>query len=495
MNVNLLYCNSDFSMQTEPCFGKETLAADLELNCMLSAMADGDKLIHEVCSRVLFHPLQTADEIRYRQDILVDCMHNPQTIRRLYDITVETKNRKRESWSWLSSGQFLSSNYSSSISLLKIYAEMLLKLRNTLGIGSQDFQSIGWNQFIQMLWHELDDAYFSQINTLLDELNEDKGMLISAELGNYNQGVNYVLRHKEKIHFWRHWSFAPSFTIASRDEAGASDLGNRRDRAINESTNVLAQSAEHIENFFSILQQELAFYVGCLNLHDKIQELNMPICIPGLLPKQSESRKFENLYDISLILTKNSEAIGNSLCMEDKRLYIITGANQGGKSTFLRSIGQSQLMMQCGMFVGAERFEAPLRDGVFTHFKKEEDAAMKSGKLDEELVRMNEIVYHITSGSLMLFNESFAATNEREGSEICHQITEALIENKIEVFSVTHLYTYAVSFLEKQGQKILYLRAQRLDDGSRTFRIIPGQPLQTAYGEDLYHRIFQLEGK
>ncbi len=65
-------------------------------------------------------------------------------------------------------------------------------------------------------------------------------------------------------------------------------------------------------------------------------------------------------------------------------LLIITGANQGGKSTFLCAVGLAQVMMQCGMFVAAESFSANVCDGIYTHYKREEDASMRSGKLDEE---------------------------------------------------------------------------------------------------------------
>lgn len=114
---------------------------------------------------------------------------------------------------------------------------------------------------------------------------------------------------------------------------------------------------------------------------------------------------------------------------------------------------------------------------------------MKSGKLDEELGRMDALADHLQRGSLMLFNESFASTNEREGSEINRQITKALTDNGVEVFSVTHLYTFATAFLQDDGTE--YLRAQRLKDGSRTFEIKPGKPLRTAFGEDLYRKIFR----
>lgn len=496
MKVRLLAQDFDFDRKAKPSCDWETLCDDLELKRIISVMAGGDSLVEDVCGQALSHSLKNMEEIRYRQEVLKDCIHNADTIRKLYEITCETKEKKGSLWSWLSPDQYLSSNYSSAVKFLKLYSEELRNIRDTMVHDSQNFKAKGWKRFIAMLQDELDDDYFAQVHSLLDELKDedDKGILISADLGDYCQGVDYVLRRKEEKHFSWDWHFAPSFSLAPRDDAGASDFGKRRDRAINESTNVLAQSAEHIGNFFLNLQQELAFYVGCLNLHDKMKELRMPLCIPEFLSLQSENRNFNNLYDISLALTKNTSVIGNRLCAEDKRLYIITGANQGGKSTFLRSIGQAQLMMQCGIFVGAESFQAPIRNKIFTHFKKEEDSSMQSGKLDEELSRMNQIANQITPWSLILFNESFAATNEREGSEICRQITKALIDNKIEVFSVTHLYAYAISFLQDGRQDVLYLTAQRSEDGTRSFQIVPGKPLQTAYGEDLYRKIFLQNG-
>jgi DNA mismatch repair ATPase MutS len=65
-------------------------------------------------------------------------------------------------------------------------------------------------------------------------------------------------------------------------------------------------------------------------------------------------------------------------------------------------------MMQCGMFVTADFFSSSLHTGLFTHYKRREDRAMRSGKFDEELVRMNWIADHIRRGAMVLFNESFA---------------------------------------------------------------------------------------
>jgi DNA mismatch repair ATPase MutS len=115
---------------------------------------------------------------------------------------------------------------------------------------------------------------------------------------------------------------------------------------------------------------------------------------------------------------------------------------------------------------------------------------MQSGKLDEELSRMSDIVDHIRGDALILFNESFAATNEREGSEIGRQIVQALLDKRIKVFFVTHLFDLARSFYEQQQADALFLRPERQDDGTRTFRLYEGEPLQTSFGEDVYNAIF-----
>jgi DNA mismatch repair ATPase MutS len=142
------------------------------------------------------------------------------------------------------------------------------------------------------------------------------------------------------------------------------------------------------------------------------------------------------------------------------------------------------------MYVPAESFSANLCGRLFTHFKREEDTTMKSGKLDEELARMSTIVDEIRPDCMVLFSESFAATNEREGSEIARQIVSALLEVRVKVFFVTHLYTFAHGLFESRRQDVTFLRAEREEDGRRTFRLVEGEPLQTSYGEDLYGEVF-----
>ena len=487
MKANLMFRDRAFDLNEAPCFGRAALTADLGLGRILSSMAQGDDVINKACAAALFCPLQSPDEIRYRQENLRDAVQNPTALRRLYEISAGVEKKRTSSWHWLSS-RYLSVTFNSAVELMKIFLETLMELRLVADESLSGFQSEGFKNLLTMLQRELDDEYFSEVRAHLSDLKDGAGTLVSAGAGNYLQGVRYVLCRKKRKGFWRRWSFAPSFTVAPRDDAGAADLGKRRDRAINEATNALAQGAEHLEGFLKMLRGELAFYIGCLNLIDCMYALDMPVCVPEILYKSSTARSWRGLYDVSLALTKNTVVVCNDLETGGNSLYIITGANQGGKTTFLRSLGQAQLMAQCGMPVGAADFSAPVRRGVFSHFKREEDSEMKKGKLEEELARMSEIADRLESGAMLLFNEAFAATNEREGSELCGQITRALIENGVEVLAVTHLYTYAASFID--DGKAQFLRAERLDGGKRTFKIEPGEPAQTAFGEDIYKNVF-----
>jgi DNA mismatch repair ATPase MutS len=239
-----------------------------------------------------------------------------------------------------------------------------------------------------------------------------------------------------------------------------------------------------------MLRLELAFYLGCLNLRELLDTKGEPTCFPTPLPEDELALSAEDIYNVCLTFHLEERVIGNDVNADGKSLVMITGANQGGKSTLLRSLGLAQLMMQSGMFVGARSFRAGTCTGVFTHYKREEDVTMRSGKLDEELSRMSDIADEIEPNAIVLCNESFASTNEREGSEIPRQIVRALLDKQVRVFYVTHMYDLAHGFHTQPLDTALYLRAEREPDGRRTFKLIEGEPLPTSYGEDSYRRIF-----
>jgi DNA mismatch repair ATPase MutS len=471
------------------------LVQDLELNTLFEAMAQGDQFLLEIARRVVLSSLTDLDSIRYRQEILRDCLKNPATVRDIYRIPLESLENQQRHWMGIFSSH-PSGVLGSAVELLEMFVGLLQKLRRIADEHAEQFESEGFRRFFAMIQRELDDDYFATVENHLSALKFRGGVLLSAQLGDANEGTNYVLHRAN--HGERNWlkrvfarkSPIYSYTLHPRDESGARALGDLRDRGLDLVANAAAQSANHIDNFLKVLRLELAFYIGCLNLHEQLVQLGEPIAIPEPAPAAERGHSFTGLYDVCLALTMKQKVVGNDLNARHKELFVITGANQGGKSTFLRSIGLAQLMMQSGLFVPAETFSANVCRRLFTHFKREEDASMKSGKFDEELGRMSDIVDDLAPDSMLLFNESFAATNEREGSEIARQIVQALLDQRVMVFYVTHLYELARSFYGRALDNIIFLRAERQSDGSRTFKLIEGEPLETSYGVDLYNGIF-----
>ena len=157
--------------------------------------------------------------------------------------------------------------------------------------------------------------------------------------------------------------------------------------------------------------------------------------------------------------------MGNDLNAGGKALVVVTGANRGGETTFLRSVGLAHLMMQCGMFVAAVSFSAAVCRRVFTHFRRDEDRSMAGGKLEEELARMSSIISGVSPGCLLLCNEPFASTNEREGSDIGRQVFLPLARAGVRVVVVTHLVDLAESLYEQRPGYVLFLPRPKAKPG------------------------------
>lgn len=495
MNVFLMHRDRDFDPRHERPSHEQALTQDLELNTLFKTMALGDEFLFASVKQAVLSSLSDPDAIRYRQDILKDCLKNAAVVREIYRIPMESIENKRKHFGGIFS-KYPGGILSGAIEMLGMFVGLLKKLKHIADEHADKFESEGFTRFFTMIKKELDDEYLASVQNLLRDLKFRDGVLLSAALGKGNEGVHYVLRKpREEQQNWMKRVFTKkppvcTFRIHPRDEHGARTLSELKDRGVNQVANALAQSADHIEGFFETLRVELAFYIGCLNLFEQLARMGAPIAFPLPVTPNDRRHAFTGLYDVCLALTMKQKVVGNDVNADNKLLVVITGAHQGGKSTFLRSIGLSQLMMQCGMFVSAESFCASLCDSLFTHYKRKEDTAMKSGKLDEELGRMSDIVDKITPHSIVLFNESFASTNEREGSEIARQVVSALLEKRIKVFFVTHLYEFARGFYDKRRENAIFLRAERQADGARTFKLIEGEPLQTSYGKDLYANIF-----
>ncbi len=494
MKAFLLYRDRDLDLKAAPPPNARDLTQDLELDTLLRAMARDDAFLLDVARRVLLASLDDPEAIRYRQRVLADALAHPSISRELYALSGDALRAEREAHVYLGT-RSPDLSLHGAVRVLELLLATLRRLRRIATEQSAAFHSEGFVRFFRMIIDELDEEYLRTVEEHLRRLRFERGVLMSARLGTGNRGAEYVLRkpaRDERSWLERLLAKAPgySFEIAPRDEAGAQALTALRAHGLNGVASAARQAADHVLSFFAMLRAETAFHVACLNLHDELERLGCATCTPVPLAPGLRSLSAKGLYDVTLSLRLGSRVVPNDVRADGKDLLLVTGANQGGKSTFLRSVGLAQLMLQSGMFVPATSFAANVCSGVFTHYRREEDATMESGKLDEELRRMSDLADRIRPGALLLCNESFSSTNEQEGSEIARQVLRALRESGVKVVFVTHLYDLAESLRREASDELLLLRAERLSEGRRTFRIVEGDPLPTSYGPDLYREVF-----
>ncbi len=498
MNVHLLYPDRDLRLDEPTKDDAQALVQDLALEPLFRTMAQEDGLIGNVVRSVLLaHGTADLSVIRFRQEALSDCLAHGDIVLDLYQCAGEGLESVRQLGILGFYSRSPSSMLYSGLKVLGALVPTLKRLRMMAASAYPRFRSRAFRNLFETIESELDDVFFGEVESHRRELEFRDGVLMSAVLGAANKGTNYELKQSGVRHpTWAERLFRPtrdalSFSVAPRDEAGHRALEALRDRALHPVAHALLQSNDHMMAFLTALRTELAFYLGCTHLHSQLVDQGLTVCFPVALPPDRRTHACSGLFDLSLVLGGvDGRVCGNDLDIVDRWIILVTGANRGGKTTFLRALGQAQLMMQAGMFVPAASFTANVSDGIFTHFKRREDASMERGKLDEELQRLSAVVTRLRRNSLLIMNESFASTHEVEGSELALQILSALALLRVKVVFVTHLYTFARMWYEAGREDTWFLRAERLSDGTRTFRMITGEPFDTSFGEDVYRRVF-----
>ena len=497
----LLYADHGVDWEEKSDPERVQTVQDLNLDVLCGAMAQGDHVLYSVAERVLLNAELTVSDVEFRQAVLRDCLHHPPFVGELYARVCKAIADREEAHVGIFS-RHRESMLHEYVPVLETLFDHLQHLRDFVLQPSRQFQSEGVRGLVEMLQNELDDQYLSNVRQHLTALRFKRGMVFSATLGRGHQGRRYRVHQgsAEAINKPR-WTLERfrqrarvvdatlSIVISELDEGGQAALVELKDRGLSSLTKVVIQALDQVVAFFKRLQMELAFYLGCLHLSERLHQIGAAWVFPAVAPAEEGARQFLGVYDLCLALQTEGPVVTCDLDAHGKDLIIITGANQGGKSTFLRSLGLCQVMLNAGMFVPASSARVSIASGVYTHFGRQEDRTMERGKLDEELKRFQDLIQRLKPYDLVLFNEAFSSTNEREGAEIAHQVTQALIESHIQVAFVTHLYSFARQWCEQNDCRVLCLRAGRLDDGTRTFQMIAGPPAATSFGGDLLQKM------
>jgi len=314
-----------------------------------------------------------------------------------------------------------------------------------------------------------------QFSVKIGELNilEKPVLLVPRKWG--NNILSKVLRRDEYV-----------YRLDPRDEAGAYILDDIRKWVLARAASTIFKAFNHLNSFFEYLRRQLAFYVGAVNLSGYFEKLGLPAAYPRL---SKGALKFSNMYCLSLSISAGSRPVPYDLDVEAGGGFavVVTGANRGGKTTFLKAVGQSLVLARAGLFVPADEFTLPSTGAVYTHFPRQEDRTLSYGKFEEEVKRLSAIVEGLRRGDYVLMDESFSSTNQVEASVVAEEVVAALVDSGVYVFYVTFLQDFLNRFLDRYGDRAVLLVPEVRQDGTRTFRLVRGKPT-LGYAIDIWRK-------
>lgn len=497
MNAYLLYRDSTTEGK-KGYYSRRDIIKDLNLEIVFQSMAGGLPFVAENARKVMMIPLQTPEEILYRQDIMKDLCEQTDLLDHLYEYGDNQQRALRLYKEEIEKGRTRSTSKTGetiqTIRFLQEALKELIALRDLLADRREQFHSDGMQSLCHRLQRQPLEEYQKKVQDMDFFVMGGKigylfqfggGMkLDSATITECQSGPVEKQTSLEKLYY----KYIKKNTIAIHTEPLRKDMEHLKEVTAQQMLHVFQPVLDGILTFYHSFSEEIAFYKGAVRFFNRMKELSVPLFFPNPQPVGTRDTSFRYLYELSMAIYLQSCPVGNSAVWENNRMTIITGANQGGKSTFLRSYGIAQVLMQCGMPVPAQRFSAPIYRQIFTHFTRSEDEQLSSGRLREELHRMSDMIDAAVPNSLFLLNESFASTTEKEGARIAEGILRAFYENNVTIFMVTHLFYLAKKLYRENWEGADFLTAERKEDGSRTYRMIPGEPSHTSYGTDLFYQ-------
>lgn len=238
---------------------------------------------------------------------------------------------------------------------------------------------------------------------------------------------------------------------------------------------------------------ELVFYTRWTEYIEKLQQKGWRFCKPQarLQRDQAPGMEAEGFYNLKLIDSGSPETtVPNDLVFDaEKRVYILTGANRGGKTTVTQAVGQLFILAQSGIRVPAERFSYDPADRVLTHFPADEDKTLDLGRLGEECRRFRELFINSTADSLLLLNETFSTTSFEEGYFIAADAVRAILGRGSRTIYNTHMHKLAqdldtvINTGDTQGKAVSLVAETKGREHS--FRMVIAPPEGQSFARDI----------
>lgn len=309
-------------------------------------------------------------------------------------------------------------------------------------------------------------------------------------------------------------------TPLQRGAAGAAGPHNELVRDLNRLLqDSAAPVADALERYAAVstavlgrVAPELALLLNGARLVQRLTQLGLPMCRPEILPSEDRAAEMCDAYNLALALRLRSSdpppEVGNAhppagivtnpvtFDQTRGRVWILTGPNRCGKTTYTRAVALAHILFQAGLYVPASSARISPVDAIYTHFPSVESARLGMGRLDEEAEQLAGIFRRATPNSLVLLNEALAGTSTLEALGLARGAVRGLRLLGARAVYVTHLHELAEAVAEinatTPGDGTVASLVGEVEEGDpgngprpRSFRIRPGAPLGRSYASDI----------
>jgi DNA mismatch repair protein MutS len=198
---------------------------------------------------------------------------------------------------------------------------------------------------------------------------------------------------------------------------------------------------QFLDPTIAAFDRDVHFYLAYLDFVAPLRSAALPFCYPKV--GRSKEIQVRGAFDLALatkLLQKGGTVVRNDFELSgDERILVVTGPNQGGKTTFARMFGQLHYLARLGLPVPGVTARLFLFDRLFTHFDREERLENLTGKLEDDLLRLHRIVESADERSIVILNESLSSTTVEDALFLTQQVLGELIRRDVVGVFVTFL--------------------------------------------------------
>lgn len=218
--------------------------------------------------------------------------------------------------------------------------------------------------------------------------------------------------------------------------------------------------------------REVQVYLSYLDYIDRLKPLGLRFCYPELSATDKTLRCVEG-FDIALatkLAADNTVVVTNDFELSgEQRVIVVSGPNQGGKTTFARMFGQLHHLASLGFPVPGRKAQLFLPDAILTHFEREEDLGNLSGKLQDDLRRVHDILDVATSRSIVIMNEIFTSTTLQDATFLSRRIMRKIIA--LDAVCVWITFIHELASFSKETVSMMSMVVPE-DPAQRTFKVV-----------------------